>query len=127
NGPVRDLNGTYINVPGTGEKPADSADVDKLQARCEALVKEVGGATVPRQHWEKIVPSPTPNPTPSPSSSPNATASPSPSASGTPFAFPSPTFAFPISSPAATAPANSTHASMSSPAATRSPIKKRKP
>ena len=127
NRPVSDLKVTYIIFPGTADKPADSPDLDKLQARCEALVKEIGGATVPLHHWEKIIPSPTPNPTPSPSSSPNATASPSPSASGTPFAFPSPTFAFPISSPAATAPANSTHASTSSPAATRSPIKKRKP
>src|SRR5207245_3876479 len=100
---------TEVNFAGTRDQPASPTDLDKLQARCEALVKEIGGATVPLHHWEKIIPSPTPNPTPSPSSSPNATASPSPSASGTPFAFPSPTFAFPISSPAATAPANSTH------------------
>src|SRR5262249_23257476 len=123
NRPVSDLKVTYIIFPGTADKPPDSPDLAKLEAGCEALVKEIGGASVALHHWENIIPSPTP----SPSSSPYATASPSPSASGTPSTFPSPTFAFPISSPAATAPANSTHASMSSPAGTPTPINNRNP
>jgi len=30
-------------------------DLDKLQARCEVLVKEIGGASVPLHHWENII------------------------------------------------------------------------
>jgi hypothetical protein len=117
NRPVSDLKVTYIMFPGTAEKSVGPPDLEKLQARCEALVKEIGGATVPLHHWENIIP---PSPTPSPAPSP------SPSPSGTPST-PSPTFAFPVTSPAATTPAGSTLTPTSSPAATRSPHKKRKP
>ena len=124
NRPVSDLKVTYIMFPGTAEKSVGPPDLEKLQARCEALVKEIGGATVPLYHWENIIPpSPTPSPTATPSSSPIATPSTgSPAGSG----LPSPTFAFPVTSPAATTPASSTGTPTSSPAATRSPHKKRK-
>jgi hypothetical protein len=116
NRPVSDLKVTYIMFPGTAEKSVAPPDLEKLQARCEALVKEIGGATVPLYHWENIIPpSPTPSPTPSPSPSPAGSA------------LPSPTFAFPVTSSAATTPAGSTLTPTSSPAATRSPHKKRKP
>ncbi len=125
NRPVSDLKVTYIMFPGTAEKSVGPPDLEKLQARCEALVKEIGGATVPLHHWENIIPaSPTPSPTASPSPSPSGTPS-TPSPTGSALA--SPTFAFPVTSPAAATPAGSTLTPTSSPAATRSPHKKRKP
>jgi hypothetical protein len=125
NRPVSDLKVTYIMFPGTAEKSVGPPDLEKLQARCEALVTEIGGATVPLYHWENIIPpSPSPSPTPSPSPSPSGTPS-TPSPTGSASA--SPTFAFPVTSPAATTPAGSTLTPTSSPAATRSPHKKRKP
>jgi len=125
NRPVSDLKVTYIMFPGTAEKSVGPPDLEKLQARCEALVKEIGGATVPLYHWKDIIPpSPIPSPTPSPSPSPSGTPS---TASPAGSALPSPTFAFPVTSPAATTPAGSTLTPTSSPAATRSPHKKRKP
>src|SRR5438552_10607307 len=97
NRPVSDLKVTYLVFPGTADKPFGPPDLDKLQARCEALVKEIGGASVPLHHWENIIPPPpTPTPTPSPAASPTSTNSPSLSAS------PSATFAFPASSPSGT-------------------------
>ena len=33
--------------------------MDKIQARCQTLVDEIGGTTVPLHHWENIIP-PTP-------------------------------------------------------------------
>jgi hypothetical protein len=117
NRPVSDLKVTYIVFPGTAEKSVGPPDLEKLQARCEALVKEIGGASVPLHHWENIIP---PSPSPSPSSSLST-------ASVTPSVSPGSTFAFPVSSPAGTAAANSTVAPTSSPAVTRSPHKKRKP
>ncbi len=117
NRPVSDLKVTYLIFPGTAEKPFGPPDLDKLQARCEALVKEIGGANVPLHHWENIIPPPpTPTPTPSPSLSPTATptASLSPTASTTPSASPTPTFAFPITSPAGNAPVSPTPAPRSS-------------
>jgi glycosyl hydrolase group 75 (putative chitosanase) len=125
NRPVSDLKVTYIIFPGTAEKSVGPPDLEKLQARCEALVKEIGGATVPLHHWENIIPpSPTPSPTSSPSPSPSVTPS---TASPTGSALPSPTFAFPVTSPVATTPARSTPTPTSSPAVRRSPPKKRKP
>jgi hypothetical protein len=128
NRPVSDLKVTYLIFPETADKPFGPPDSEKLQARCEMLVKEIGGASVPLHHWENIIPpSPTPSPVPSPLVSPTATPSPSSGISATASASTSPTFAFPIPSPAATVPANSTLTPTSSPAVTRSPIKKRKP
>jgi hypothetical protein len=119
NRPVSDLKVSYIIFPGTAEKPFGPPDLDKIHARCETLVKEIGGASVPLHHWENIIPSPTPSPTPRPSPSPSSTAS------GTPS--PSPTFAFRVSSPAATASAGSTPTPTRSPAASRNPHSRRKP
>lgn len=92
NRPVSDLKVTYLVFPGTSETPFGPPDLEKLQARCEHLVKEIGGATVPLHHWENIIP-PLPTPTPTPT--------PSPAQSATPGFTPSPaeTFAYPIESP----------------------------
>jgi hypothetical protein len=89
NRPVSDLKVTYLIFPGTAETPFGPPDLEKLQTRCEALVKEIGGAGVPLHHWENIIPPlPTPTPTPTPS--------PTPSPSLAPGSTPSSTFAFPI-------------------------------
>ena len=128
NRPVSDLKVTYLIFPDTADKPFGPLDLEKLQARCDGLVKEIGGASVPLHHWENVIPpSPTPSPVSSPSVSPGATASPSSGISTTGSASPSPTFAFPVPSPIATASTNSTLTPTSSPAAKRSPTKKRKP
>ena len=107
NRPVSDLKVTYLIFPGTAETPFGPPDLDKIQARCQALLDEMGGAGAPLHHWENIIPppptptpSPSPTPTPAPESSP---ASPSPAGSSAPAASPSATFAFPIKSPAGSA------------------------
>jgi hypothetical protein len=99
NRPVNDLKVTYLVFPGTAETPFGAPDLEKLQTRCEALVKEIGGATVPLHHWENIIPPP-----PTPTSTPTPAASPTPAPSGSPEAAspavsPASTFAFPIPSP----------------------------
>jgi len=99
NRPVSDLKVTYLVFPDSAEKPWGPPDLEKLQAKCEELVKEIGGASVPLHHWENIIP-PLPSPTPTPTPSPTPTASPSPSGSPTaPGPAPTSTFAFPIASP----------------------------
>jgi hypothetical protein len=128
NRPVSDLKVTYLIFPDTADKPFGPPDFGKLQARCEALVKEIGGASVPLHHWENIIPpSPTPSPVQSPLAPASVTPSPSPGASATASVLPSSTFAFPVSSPVATSPISATPPPTSSPTARRSPIKKRKP
>jgi len=128
NRPVSDLKVTYIIFPGTADKQVGPPDLEKLQAHCETLVKEIGGASVPLHHWENIIPSsPTPSPTPTPLPSPSAMPSSSPTVSPSASVVSSPTFAFPVASPAATASANSTLTPTGSSAAKRSPVKKRKP
>lgn len=121
NRPVSDLKVSYIIFPGTAEKPFGPPDLERINTRCETLVKEIGGATVPLHRWENIIPSPTPSPTVSPSPSPSSTEA------GTPSPSLAPTFAFPISSPAATSSAGSTVAPARSPAASRNPHSSRKP
>jgi hypothetical protein len=120
NRPVSDLKVSYIIFPGTAEKPFRPPDLERIHARCETLVKEIGGASVPLHRWENIIPSPTPSPTPTPTPSSTLTPSPSSTASVTPSASPAATFAFPFSSPPAKAPA-------SSPAPTRTPHSRHKP
>jgi len=93
NRPVSDLKVTYLIFPGTAETPFGPPDLEKIQARCEALVKEIGGAGVPLHHWENIIP-PLPSPTPTPTP-----VSPTPAASATPGVSPSSTFAFPLATP----------------------------
>jgi hypothetical protein len=95
NRPVSDLKVTYLIFPATAETPFGPPDLEKLQARSEALVKEIGGASVPLHHWENIIP-PLPSPTPTPTPSPTPSASPA-----TPGASPTSTFAFPVASPSA--------------------------
>jgi len=98
NRPVSDLKVTYLVFPGTGDPQFGPPDLEKLQAICQKLVDEIGGATVPLHHWENIIPpppTPTPSPTPMVSPSPTSTSPPSGSSSASPSA----TFAFPIASP----------------------------
>ncbi|HET9857634.1 MAG TPA: glycoside hydrolase family 75 protein [Chthoniobacterales bacterium] len=98
NRPVSDLKVTYLVFPGTADPQFGPPDLEKLQATCQKLVDEIGGATTPLHHWENIIPpppTPTPSPTPTISPSPTSTAS----ASGSPAASPAATFAFPIASP----------------------------
>jgi hypothetical protein len=113
NRPVSDLKVTYLIFPGTADKPFGPPDLDKLQTRCEALLKEIGGASVPLHHWENIIPPP-PTPTPHPSPSPTATptSSLSPTGSTTPSASPTATFAFPVPSPAGPAAAGPVSATL---------------
>ena len=128
NRPVSDLKVTYIVFPDTADKPFGPPDLEKIYARCQTLVNEIGGATVPLHKWENIIPpSPTPSPTPTPSSSPGVTPSPLSSGSGTPSSSPSQTFAFRVASPAASASGASRPAAERSPAATRTPHSKHKP
>jgi hypothetical protein len=102
NRPVNELKATYLIFPGSADTPFGPPDLDKLQARCQKLVDEIGGATVPLHHWENIIPPPpTPTPTPSPSP-PTPTSSASPGGSTSPTPSVSATFAFPLPSPAPT-------------------------
>src|SRR5439155_4412738 len=103
---------SYLVFPGTADKPFGPPDLDKLQARCEALVKEIGGASVPLHHWENIIPPP-PTPTPTPSPSPSVT--PSPTSPLGASASPSATFAFPSPSPSGAASASPTPGKSASP------------
>ncbi|MFN2541903.1 MAG: glycoside hydrolase family 75 protein [Chthoniobacterales bacterium] len=99
NRPVSDLKVTYLVFPGTADPSFGPPDLEKLQARCQKFVDEIGGATVPLHHWVSIIPTPTPSPTPSPSPSPTPTSSPGAAASaGPPSPSPASTFAFPVSS-----------------------------
>jgi Fungal chitosanase of glycosyl hydrolase group 75 len=105
NRPVSDLKVTYLIFPGTAETPFGPPDLEKLQARCQKLVDEIGGAPVPLFHWENIIPPP-PTPTPTPSPLPTPAVTPSPSAVGpsatSSSASPSATFAFPLPTPTPT-------------------------
>jgi hypothetical protein len=91
NRPVSDLKVTYLIFPGTADTPFGPPDLEKIRERCEKLVNEIGGATVPLHRWENLIPTPTPTPSPTPAPSPSATSS--PGESPTPVV--SPTFAFP--------------------------------
>ena len=117
--PVSDLKVTYLAFPKSADTPSDAPDLEKIQARCEKLVNEIGGASVALHHWENMVPpSPTPAPTPvaaPAAATPSPTASPSPTptpvASGASTSSPQPptqppvpsaTFAFPVATPSGT-------------------------
>jgi hypothetical protein len=107
NRPVSDLKVTYLVFPGTAEKPFAPPDLEKIQSRCEALLKEIGGASVALHHWENLIPPP-PTPTPSPSATPSATPIPSPSPTAT-------------SSPSASAPASPNESATASPSPAAAP------
>ncbi|MGI8890124.1 MAG: glycoside hydrolase family 75 protein [Chthoniobacterales bacterium] len=102
--PVSDLKVTYLIFPGTAETSFGPPDLEKIRARCETLLQEMGGATVALHQWENLIPTPTPTPspiptsTPSPPASPSASASPSDSESPSPTPLVAPTFAFPTPS-----------------------------
>jgi hypothetical protein len=99
NRPVSDLKVTYLVFPGTADPQFGPPDLEKLQDRCQKLVDEIGGATVPLHHWENIIPPPpTPTPSPTPTVEPSPTSTSSPGPTGPPPASPAATFAFPISS-----------------------------
>ena len=100
NRPVSELKVTYLIFPGSADASFGPPDLEKLQARCQKLVDEIGGASVPLHHWENIIPPPpTPTPTPSPSPSPTSTSSSSPAGPTSPTPATSATFAFPLPSP----------------------------
>ncbi len=100
NRPVSELKVTYLVFPNTADRPFGPPDLEKMRGRCEDLVQQLGGATIPLYRWQNLIPTPTPTPPPAPSPSPTATptASPavspneSPTATSTPLV--SPTFAF---------------------------------
>ena len=52
NRPVSDLKVTYLIFPGTADTPFGPPDLEKIQARCETLVQEIGGASVPLHQWQ---------------------------------------------------------------------------
>ncbi|HEY2799261.1 MAG TPA: glycoside hydrolase family 75 protein [Chthoniobacterales bacterium] len=116
NRPVSDLKVTYLIFPGTADKPFGPPNLDKIQARCEALVKEIGGASVPLHHWENLIPlPPTPTPTPTPTAAPTSSPSPAPEVSPT-FAFPTPSASeSPSSSPSVTVSPSPTNSPVLSP------------
>jgi hypothetical protein len=100
NRPVSDLKVTYLVFPGTADPQFGPPDLEKLSERCQQLVQEIGGASVPLYHWENIIPTP---PTPAPSSSSTMSLSPAspsmPSPANSAIASPAATFAFPMPSP----------------------------
>jgi hypothetical protein len=93
NRPVSDLKVTYLVFPGTADTPFGPPNLEKIRTRCEKLVQEMGGASVPLHRWQNLIPTPSPTPTPSPS--PSAPPSPNESASASPTPLVAPTFAFP--------------------------------
>ena len=98
--PVSELKVTYLVFPGTADPDFGPPDLEKLSTRCQQLVDEIGGATVPLYHWQNIIPPPpTPTPSPTPAVSPSPTSTSSPGSSTPPVASPAATFAFPVSSP----------------------------
>lgn len=102
--PVSDLKVSYLIFPGTADTPFGPPDLEKIRARCEKLVQEMGGSSVPLHQWANLIPTPTPTPSPTSTPSPTPSASPSlissPNESGTPSPTPlvAPTFAFPTPS-----------------------------
>jgi hypothetical protein len=131
NRPVSDLKVTYLIFPGTADAPWGPPDLDKIHARCEELVKEIGGTGAPLHRWVDIIPTPTPTPTstPTPTPTPTATATPtaSPTASPDASASPAPTFAFPLPSPSASGSPTATATTAPKATATPSPTPKASP
>jgi hypothetical protein len=93
--PVSDLKVTYLIFPGTADMPFGPPDLEKIRTRCEKLIQEIGGATVPLHHWEDLIPTPTPTPSPTPVSQVSPTETPRPNESPAASPSPAPTFAFP--------------------------------
>ena len=114
NRPVSDLKVSYLIFPETAERPFGPPDLDKIQARCQKLVDEIGGASVPLHHWQNLIPPPTPTPSPSPRPSPAT----SESASASPSPLVSPPLAFPTGTPGASETSTATPSPSLSPTAT---------
>jgi hypothetical protein len=93
--PVSDLKVTYLIFPGTADMPFGPPDLEKIRTRCEKLIQEIGGATVPLHHWADLIPTPTPTPSPTPVSPSSPAETPPPNESPTASPSPVPTFAFP--------------------------------
>ncbi len=96
--PVDDLRITYLVFPGTAEQPFGPPDLGKIRARCQALLDEIGGNTMPLHEWANLIPPPTPSPSATASPTPAASHAPTPTGSASPPASPS---ASPKISPAA--------------------------
>jgi hypothetical protein len=128
NRPVNELKVSYLMFPGTAETPFGPPDLDKIHARCEALVNEIGGAGVPLHKWVNTIPTPTPTPTPTATPTPTPSASPGESASpgASPSASPAPTFAFPITAPAPGVSPSASPTVSPSPSGTALPAAKKK-
>ncbi len=116
--PVSDLKVTYLIFPSTADTPFGAPDLEKIHARCEQLVQELGGASLPLFHWQDIVPTPTPTPSPTPSVTPSPNES--PTVSPTPIV--SPTFAFPTPDESLSPAASPSESPASSPTASPSLI-----
>jgi len=90
--PVHDLKITYVVFPHTAESTPGPPDLNRMRARCLALLTEIGGLgpNTTLHTWANLIPAPTPTPTPAPSPSPTPTASPTPSPTPSQAPTPSP-------------------------------------
>jgi hypothetical protein len=122
NRPVNDLKATYLLFPGTADKPFAAPDLDKWQARCEALLAELGGTKGKLHKWDDLT---KPKATPAPPATPVVGATPVVIPPATPVAVPgaspaaSPAKATPSASPTGGTPAVSPAPIASSPAKRR--------
>ena len=94
--PVHDLTITYLVFPNSVDAPPGPPDLDRIRARCQALLAELGGLGPNAQlhAWTNLIPAPTPTPTPTPvptpTPSPAATPTPKPSPALIPGVLPTP-------------------------------------
>ncbi|MBA2434864.1 MAG: hypothetical protein H0V54_07245 [Chthoniobacterales bacterium] len=121
--PVSDLKVTYLIFPDTADTPFGPPDLEKIRARCEKLVQDLGGSSVPLYHWKDLIPTPTPtpSPTPSPIVTPTLTPMPNESPTSSPIPEVSPTFAFPTPAESPSASASPSLIPTASPLVTPSP------
>jgi hypothetical protein len=76
---------TYLVFPGTADRPFGAPDLGKWRERCEKLIEELGGASVPLFAWKDLTTPPAPPATPAPATA-TTSPTPAPSPSGTPAA-----------------------------------------
>ncbi len=92
NRPVNDLKVTYLIFPGSADKPFDVPNLDKWRARCEALLKDLGGYQGELFTWEDLTKPKPPPATPAPTTPAPATPAPgNPASPATPAPPVSPT------------------------------------
>ncbi len=101
NRPMNDLKVTYLIFPGSADRPFEVPNLDKWRARCEALLKEVGGFQGQLFAWEDVTKPKPPPATPVPATPAPATPTPS---SPPPPASPSPASPPPANTDARTHP-----------------------